>query len=77
MRTRVRPYEYNVHSSHKWAVEIFDLHEKNGAGKWITNSVHRYFWKANLRSYRLARWSLEVKQNPKEKFIERLKNGDE
>ena len=76
MKTRVRPYEYNAYSSAKWAVEIFDPHER-GNGEWITNSKHRFFWKANWKAYRLAKYSLAVKESTKSRFISRLKDGNE
>lgn len=76
MKTRVRPYEYNYSSNKKFAVEIYDEHERGG-GEWVTNSKHMFFWTANWRAYRLAKWSLAVKENVKDKFISRLKDGNE
>ena len=75
MKTRVRPYEYNYSSSAKFAVEIFDQHDRNGG--WVVNTKHRFFWTANWRAKRLARYSLAVKESIKDKFIRRLKDGDE
>ena len=81
MKTRVRPYEYDSYSP-KWAVEIFDPHGKRVSidkreGEWVTHSKHRFFWKANWKAYRLAQYSLAVKENKKDKFVRRLKDGDE
>jgi len=76
MKTRVRPYEYNYSSSNRWAVEIFDQHERGG-GAWVTNSKHRFFWAANWKANGLAKCSLAVKENVKNKFVRRLKGGDE
>jgi hypothetical protein len=78
MKTRVRPYEYNYSSSAKFAVEIFDEHDPTrGGGVWVVNTKHRFFWTANWRAMRLARYSLAVKESIKDKFIRRLKDGDE
>ena len=78
MKTRVRPYEYDSYSP-KWAVEIFDPYQvtiSSGVGKWVTHSKHRFFWKANWKANRLAKYSLAVKENLKNKFVNRLKDGD-
>lgn len=71
MRTRVRPLREEC--LHNWLVEIFDP----VTDKWVGNSEHNLFWKANWRAYRLAQYSLAVKENVKDKFVRRLKDGDE
>jgi hypothetical protein len=77
MKTRVRPYQYDQYiSSRRWAVEIFDQHEKGG-GEWVVNSNHRFLWYANWKAHRFAQYSLAVKENIKDKFVRRLKSGDE
>ncbi len=76
MKTRVRPYEYNFSSGKRWAVEVFDPHERS-SGEWVTNTKHRFFWAANWKAYRLSKYSLAVKESTKSKFISRLKDGNE
>ncbi len=77
MKTRVRPYEYDRYSTGKrWAVQIFDAHEGR-EGKWVVNSNHRFLWYANWKAHRFAQYSLAVKENIKDKFVRRLKDGDE
>ena len=71
MKTRVRPlHEARIYN---WTVEIFDP----VSDSWIENSEHHWFWKANLRAYSLARFNLAIKENVKDKFIRRLRDGDE
>jgi hypothetical protein len=77
VRVRVRPYEFDRYATSKrWAVEIFDQHERNG-GEWVVNSNHRFFRVANFKAWRLSKFSLAVKENVKDKFVRRLKDGDE
>jgi len=76
MKTRVIPQSYDSHNSKRWSVEVFSPNEGNG-GRWVTNSYHRFFWKADWKAHRLARYSLAIKENPKDKFVSRLKDGDE
>lgn len=77
MKTRVRPYEYNCHATGtRWAIEIFDQHER-GEGKWVVSTKHRFLWYANWKANRIAQYSLAIKENVKDKFVRRLKDGDE
>lgn len=84
MKTRVKPYEYDRYAnSRRWAVQVFDpnIRGATGAhgvamGEWVTNSEHRFLWFASWKANRFAQYSLATRQNGKEKFVERLQDGD-
>jgi hypothetical protein len=78
MKTRVSPYEYDrYNNSKRWAVEVFDPNEKRGEGAWVVISNHKFVWVANWKANRLTHYSLSTKQNRKEVFVDKLKNGEE
>ncbi len=71
MKTRVRPLHEARYKD--WLVEVFDP----CADTWIENSEHKFFWQANWKAHRLAKYSLDVKMNKKEEFVRKLKEGED
>lgn len=72
MRTRVRATDY---SPAPWSVDVYNPHENGGKG-WTSIDTCQFFWYANWRANRLAKGSLEERFNVKERFLNRLKFGD-
>ena len=70
MKTRVRPLREEC--LHNWLVEIHDP----VLDKWVGNSEHDLFWRANWRAHRLSKYSLDTKMNRKEEFVRKLKEGE-
>lgn len=75
MRTRVRPTGSCLG---QWAVDIFNPHEGcTNNDRCVELQTYHFFWYANWRANRLAKGSLEEVFCKKERFLNRLRFGDE
>lgn len=75
MKTRVRPSDSRL--GH-WLVDAWNPHRDVSYGEsWVNVGQYHFFWYANWRANKLAKGSLAERFNVKERFINRLKFGDD